>query len=182
MLSKQNELIRLASHLQMEHDEQNKEKRSSKEYTEFEPNSFVLVAYPITRMGQRAPNKTMTPYKGPMRVIKSDVSKYIVQNIVTMEHETVHVSLMKKFHYDPRFTDPFEVAMRDSQEFLVEEILAHRGNFNDKRNLTFKVRWTGYGPEDDTWEPWKNLRLNEKLHNYLRSKKLEQHIPKNIVA
>ena len=182
MLSKQNELIRLASHLQMEHDEQNKEKRSSKEYTEFEPNSFVLVAYPITRMGQRAPNKTMTPYKGPMRVIKSDGSKYIVQNLVTMEHETVHVSLMKKFHYDPRFTDPFEVAMRDSQEFLVEEILAHRGTFNDKRNLTFKVRWTGYGPEDDTWEPWKNLRLNEKLHNYLRSKKLEQHIPKNIVA
>ena len=178
MLSKQQELISIATRFQEEHDATNVEKRSKPEYTSFPIGSLVLVAYPITRMGQRAPNKTMTPYKGPMTVLRYEGSQYVVQNLVTMEEESVHISLLKRFEYDDKVTNPFDVATRDNQEFLVDHIVAHRGNFNRKQSLSFRVRWSGYDQDDDTWEPWKGLRLNEKLHDYLRANNLEKYIPK----
>ena len=57
----------------------------------------------------------------------------------------------------------------ESEEFEVEAIVGHRR----KRNaLQFLVRWSGYGPQFDTWEPSKGLKnasivLNEykRRHN-----------------
>jgi len=49
--------------------------------------------------------------------------------------------------------------MCDEQFYEIERILAHKGQFNKKDTLFFKVKWLGYDDkEDDTWEPWKNLR------------------------
>ena len=182
MLTKQAELLKVAEKNQQEKDARNLRKRSKEEYTEFPINSYVLVAYPHSRMGQRPPVKTMTPYRGPLRVVNVNGSKYTLQNLVTLKEERVHVSLLKKFEYDPETEDPVEVARRDTQEFEVEEILKHRGNFQNKSSLEFKVRWKNYGPEDDTWEPWANVRANEKLHEYLRQKGFAKHIPRDMRA
>jgi hypothetical protein len=113
-----------------------------------------------------------------MRVVHYSDSKYTVQDLVSLKEEQVHVSLLKKFEYDPDLVDPAEVARHDTREFLVEKILAHRGSFDAKRKLMFQVRWQGYGPEHDTWEPWSELRNNVALHEYLREKNLARYIPK----
>jgi hypothetical protein len=44
----------------------------------------------------------------------------------------------------------------EKAEFIVEKIIAHKF---DKRGKTIKylVRWEGYGPQFDTWEPRSNL-------------------------
>ena len=118
----------------------------------------------------------MSPDFESLRLIQD--SKYTVQDLVTMKEEKVHVSLLKKFEYDPDLVDPAEVARHDTNEYLVEKILAHRGSFDAKRSLVFKVRWLGYGPEYDTWEPWSSLRNNTALHDYLREKNLARHIPR----
>ena len=44
-----------------------------------------------------------------------------------------------------------------SDEFIVESILGHTGDFKKKNSFIFHVRWLGYTPKVDTWEPWKNV-------------------------
>jgi hypothetical protein len=83
------------------------------------------------------------------------------------------------FLYDPKRTNTLKVATHDVDEFHIEMILSHRGRFTNKRDLEFKVRWTGFDETFDTWEPWKNLRDVSQLHDYLRLIKLPQEIPKN---
>lgn len=42
-------------------------------------------------------------------------------------------------------------------EFAVEEIVKHRVEKNKK--IKYLIRWEGYGPADDTWEPEKHLYM-----------------------
>ena len=51
-------------------------------------------------------------------------------------------------------------------DYTVEKILAQRPNASAPRGLEFKVRWRGYGPSHDTWEPVSSFvpRINYPLH------------------
>ncbi len=37
-----------------------------------------------------------------------------------------------------------EVAQQNEQEFMVRDIIAHRGNHHRRSSMEFLVRWTGY--------------------------------------
>ena len=45
--------------------------------------------------------------------------------------------------------------------------------------MKFRVRWAGYDESCDTWEPWKNVMYNDKLHEYWRAKKMKKLILKD---
>lgn len=63
------------------------------------------------------------------------------------------------------------VSQADSREYLVERILDH-GKADDGTML-YKVRWQGYGPSDDTWEPEiQFVKLYDRLAVYKRKHKL----------
>ena len=64
----------------------------------------------------------------------------------------------------------------DAGNTVVERILAHTGNLKKRKLMKFKVKWAGY--EDVTWEEWKNVRLVDKLHDYLRANGMKALIPK----
>ena len=70
-----------------------------------------------------------------------------------------------------------DIAIRDHHEYLVDSVLEHTGNPKRKSEMSFKVRWTGYSEEHDSWEPWKNIRLVDKLHEYLRDNDMAKLIP-----
>ena len=58
----------------------------------------------------------------------------------------------------------------------VAEVVGHKGRWTQKASLKFMVRWQGY--EEVTTEPWASMRLNVKLHDYMRSVGAERYIPK----
>jgi hypothetical protein len=191
MLKAQAEILQIAHTNQLKSDIEHiapSPKRSKKPsvkqspITEFPIGDYVLVSYPENAVtGRRPPNKLMAQLKGPYKVVNSVGSAMTIQNLVTNKLETVHITQLHPFHFNAHETDPRTIANVDAAAWDVESIITHKGKMHQKGSLSFKVRWAGYGPEDDTWEPWKNLRNTEAMHTYLRAKNLAQHIPKSIL-
>jgi hypothetical protein len=62
------------------------------------------------------------------------------------------------------------IASNDHDEFKVDSIVDHSGNMKQKGKMKFRVRWTGYDPNEDTWLPYREVKDLEALDYYL-----EQH-------
>ncbi|KAJ9523973.1 hypothetical protein QJQ45_022376 [Haematococcus lacustris] len=70
-------------------------------------------------------------------------------------HDVFHVSKLKLHRDGPgMILPPPPLDLGDGQWFLVERILKHR---TVKGRVEYLVRWAGYGPEHDLWEPAKNI-------------------------
>ena len=147
----------------------------------FAPNSFVLVLYPKTAMGSRAPTKLHTHWKGPMRVIRNTGADYTVHDLTQDKDIKVHVSRLKHFDFEPLIDNPTAIAAKDYEEDEVECILSHYGDPKRKTSMDFLVRWTGFDESQDLWLPWSALHSNVKLHQYLRDNGMVKLIPKNKV-
>jgi hypothetical protein len=179
MIKIQSDLLLQAREAQEQRDNKNISRRTPMDITEFPINSYVLVGYPKTSHHSGPPTKFHCSLKGPYQVVAKTGAKYTVRNLVNNKLEDFHITLLREFLYDPAHVDPVKIAMCDEQFFEIERVLAHNGQFNKKDTLFFKVKWMGYDDEkDNTWEPWKNLRANIRLHEYLRNNKLTTHIPK----
>ena len=145
----------------------------------FAIDSFVLLRYPAG-LGNfhRPPTKLHTRWQGPFKVINRCNDAYTIQNLVTSKVSKHHAKELSAFKWNAEVTNPREIALTDQDEFVIDHIVEHRGDFKRKSTLSFKVHWTGYDQSEDTWEPWNNLRDTEQLHAYLRHIGEQQHIPK----
>ena len=141
--------------------------------TTFALNSLVLVQ----RRGD-PPTRLHTKWMGPMKILRNQNLEYHFLDLITGKEKIFHVTSLKKFHFDPQFNNPTDVARRDYLEFFVEKIIDHRGNFRQLSTLFFLTKWLGYDDSYNTWEPWANLRKLAPLHSYLRWANLSQLIPK----
>lgn len=54
----------------------------------------------------------------------------------------------------------------EEEEYVVEEILKHK--ITKKNKVEFFLKWKGFGPEDNTWEPAENLNCPELIDAYLK--------------
>jgi ribosomal protein L21E len=176
MFAAQKVLLDTAQRLQRQKDQAHMESFTGV-LTRFEVGSYVLVSYNPQKMNARPPTKLHPRLMGPFRVANVQGDKYACQNLVTDEIKDYHVTRLRAFHYDERFVDPRDIALRDVEEFFVEQILAHSGNVDKLKTLEFHVKWLGFDESHNSWEPWKNLRETEKLHRYLIAKGLHKLIP-----
>ena len=96
---------------------------------------------------------------------------YAVQDLVSQEIKTYHVSRLRQFRYDERTLTPLQAAVTDSlDEFVAEQVIRMRGDTRrSRRELEFLIRWAGYGAADDTWEPWDACRDSHAVQNFLRA-------------
>ncbi len=51
-----------------------------------------------------------------------------------------------------------------------------------RSEMTFRVRWKGYTPDDDTWQPMKTVREKQAFVDYCREKKLSSLVSKKLKA
>ena len=113
---------------------------------------------------------------GPYSVISQHKNDVTCEHVITFQKMIFHADRITPFIgslYDARQT-----ALLDRDEYIIREILAHRGTFQYKRHLQFLVNWEGYTHTSDTWEPWKELMHTKALHIYLRKVGMSIHIPK----
>ncbi|KNZ76902.1 Chromobox like protein, partial [Termitomyces sp. J132] len=72
---------------------------------------------------------------------------------------------------------PPPIEVKDKYHYEVNEILDSQ---IVRGRLQYLVRWKGYGPEDDTWEPQKNLdRAPDKLRDFHRQNPTKPRNPRD---
>jgi hypothetical protein len=171
MLETQDRLSQLTRDIQRRKDD-NHINSHSEPITKFKIGSFVLVE---PREGLTSRLDTL--WLGPMRILEHKNSEYTLLNLITTKEKVYHAQHMRPFIFNPKNTDPTDVARRDYVEFFIQEILEHRGTPSRSTSMEFLVKWTGYEDSYNTWEPHANLRKSESLHAYLRTQNLLRLIP-----
>jgi hypothetical protein len=148
-------------------------KKSPDNPTSFGVGSYVLLSYP-----ERPPTKLHSAWRGPMIVTASKGNAYSVQDLVTLKIMEVDVTRLKAFKYEAGGMEDIQqaaknLAAKDRQEFVVEKIIEHYHpgpNAKKKYALSkyeFFVRWAGYGPDEDSWIPWSEVKDLQALDAYL---------------
>jgi transposase InsO family protein len=139
--------------------------KGPKNPTTFDVGSLVLVSYP-----ERPPDKLTSVWRGPLVVQRVEKQTYFCQDLISLQVSPFFVDRLKRFTSDDR-TDPAVLAALDKDELQVQSIVGHRGNPKDRKNMTFRVRWVGQEPEDDSWEPWDTVKKLQALDTYIEQHK-----------
>jgi len=103
-------------------------------------------------------------------------------------HRVFHIEMLRKKHEIDKTETPDRVQQATelpridskTKEFEVEKILDKKGS---GRTLKYRVRWVGYSPDEDTWEPLSHLKnAKEEIQDYeLSLKKGEKSQPDMVV-
>jgi hypothetical protein len=136
-------------------------KKSPEHPTVFEVGDLVLVSYP-----DRPPNKLSSKWRGPVSIVDISGNTYSLQDLRTLAIFRADISRLKLFHQDARF-DNLDLAARDEDELVVEKIVDHTGSPRMKSQMQFRVRWAGFEPDEDTWEPYSHVRELSALDAYV---------------
>jgi hypothetical protein len=175
-------IIKTAQRLLKEHEVEHTS--GPNRVTEFATHSYVLLKYPEgPNRSSKPPTKLHTNQRGPFKVLRHDATDYWLLDIVTNKPKKrpVHVSRLAAFNYDPAKTSPLDVARRDIDEFIVEEVVNHRHTEPEERKLKgrleFRVKWLGHGADEDSWEPFNNMKEVKAMHRYLHRVGLDREIP-----
>ncbi len=102
--------------------------------------------------------KLLPKFAGPFRVLeKIGQAAYKLLLPESMKiHDVFHVGLLEPYHADGRCQPPPVTLFLDGDvQYEIESVLAVREARHNKKQ--FLVKWLGYGPEHNTWEPEANL-------------------------
>ena len=98
------------------------------------------------------PTRLHTHWRGPLKVVSGNNSRYTLYDLITQKSSIYHVSAMKPFLYDPAITNPLDIARRDHIEYFVEEILSHCDP-HLRSQIESSVKWLNYPDSKNSLEP-----------------------------
>ena len=130
--------------------DQHKVVENDAEITDYPINSYVLYTPPMGRI-----NELLPKHKGPYQVRGQKQSIYIIEDLVLGKQIKTHVHNLRPFIFSPTRVNPIDIAQQNEQEFMVRDIIAHRGDHHRRSSMEFLVRC-------NSWEPYKVL-MHENL-------------------
>ena len=136
----------------------------------FEPGTYVLAEHRKNEL-RRGPKSKLLPFlRGPLLVRSyNEKGDYLLQDLITQKLSKHHVKNLRAFNYDPEKVNPVKIAISDdTSEYFVEKCLDIRGDpRRRKETVECKIRWAGYGPDKDSWEPWKHVRETQQVLDFI---------------
>ena len=152
--------------------------------TEYNVGDYVLLSTQNLKLLNQPCKKFKQKYICPFKILRkiSSQAYELALDSKMKVHPVFHVSLLREYKSD---TDPAtEVpntipAVNDMQYgedyFYVDRILDHKvakhAYYKKGTAMLFKVRREGYGPKEDTWEPYVNLQRIDELKDYVKANK-----------
>ncbi|QRW22878.1 Transposon Tf2-7 polyprotein [Rhizoctonia solani] len=109
-----------------------------------------------SRPSHKLEHKRLGPYKVLEKIGKESYKLELPKSMKI--HPVFHTALLHKEPFDefqrkPKPLPPV-ITQTGEEEYVVEKILDSR---KQGRNLWYYVKWKGYGPEENTWEPKSHL-------------------------
>ena len=157
--------------------------RTSRQTTTPSQNQFspgdVILWNPRENAFSFRSSKLAPKLLGPYRVISQHKNDITCEHVVLHTQHTLHSSRVTPFFGTPE--SAHTVALLDHDEFVVEAILSHKGEWKHIKNMTFLVHWAGYDSSHDSWEPWSALRRVDKMIAYLRLHGQASKIPRSLL-
>ena len=146
-------------------------------HNQFQPGDKILWN-PREQPTSLRSSKLSPKLLGPYIVILQTKNDVLCKHVITNKEMTFHADRITLFVSTDN--NARTAGLLDRDEYVIAQILSHRGKFTHKKQLEFLVQWDGYGPEYNSWEPWTELRLTTQLHAYLRTIGQSQCIPNNL--
>lgn len=181
LLSMQGTIIEIAQKTQLETSAEHIQRKLIKgdQPYDLKVDDWVILEIPntFTALDNRL-DKLSMHYKGPYLVKAINGSEFSLKNVANNTVFTANQAHIHPFNYESEHTDPAVVQRHIEQEFLVEDILHHRGKRKANRHYTREgfevlVQWTGYSEDYNTWEPYESVKDTAKFHDYLVKNKLK---------
>jgi hypothetical protein len=77
----------------------------------------------------------MLQNRGPFLILENKKGGCKVRNLAKNKELFIKTKLLKPWHHDPEFQDPAEAALHDQNLFVIEKVVKHRGNPDQKGRL-----------------------------------------------
>jgi hypothetical protein len=127
-------------------------------YTPFTLNQQVWLDTRNLRM--KISSKMKPRREGPFR-IKQIIGKVNYELALPAQwkvHPVFHATLLRPYketeQHGPNYIPPTPDILNEEEQYEVEQIINHR---HRGRGMQYLVRWKGYTPMDNSWEPEGNL-------------------------
>ena len=156
--------------------------RSQRTTTHFPQNQFQpgdkILWNPREQPTSLRSTKLAPKLLGPYTVILQTKNDVLCEHVITNKHMTFHADRITLFVSTDN--NAHKSGLIDREEYVITKILSDNGKFTNKKQLRFLFQWDGYGPDDNSWEPWSELKMTKQLHAYLREVGQSHLIPHNI--
>jgi hypothetical protein len=166
-----NKAKELLKTVQLQHANQANKRRRD---LQFEVGDEVLLSTANIVIKTPGTQKLLPRFIGPFKVLQK-VGKvaYKLQLPQSMSrvHPVFHVSLLSAYRSDGTVHPPAPIYFEDGAPiYEVEAVMDHREVSRRKGQVTkqYLIKWKGYGPENNTWEPERNLN-KAALESYWHS-------------